>query len=88
MNEQKRHSLENILNLPASTDWHETGVYAVVNAEGKLFQETVSETAHSARATLFRELNMPWSRASEKGMQIVPLVPAGRVESLRKETAA
>lgn len=57
--------------LPTTTQWHERGIFGVVSPFGEPLFETFADNAHGARATLAREGNTPWSRASGSGCRMI-----------------
>ncbi|KWU17752.1 hypothetical protein [Burkholderia cenocepacia] len=75
MKTRNLHGIESLRALPTSQDWHESGLFGVVDGEGRLLEPTMSDTGYSARSKLFRELNTPWSRAEAQQYLMVQYKP-------------
>jgi hypothetical protein len=57
-------------------DWHDHGVWVVINPHDLPMLETASTTPYSCRSDFVRGHNIPWSRASTEGFYVHRFVRA------------
>lgn len=53
--------------MNTTTDFHQTGVFAVKDPDGNVLFDTFASTAYSARATFGRLYNKKWHAAEQQG---------------------